>query len=283
MELRKSERSKAKIKMALQGSSGSGKTMSALLVAKGLSNGDLSKVAVIDSENGSADLYAHLGSYNIITLKSFSPNDYVEAISICENAGMETIIIDSISHCWNYLLDYHASLPGNSFTNWQKINPLEKKFIDKMLQCNAHVIATMRTKQDYVLTDKNGKMVPEKVGLKSIQRDGIDFEFTIVLDIDIKHNATASKDRTQLFDNLPPFVVTEATGKQILDWCNVTSNPISFVPDATVSLINSSLTIEELTLLYHTNPEVRKYDAELQDRAAYLRKTNTSSNGIGKH
>ena len=283
MELRKSERSKAKIKMALQGSSGSGKTMGALLVAKGLSNGDLSKVAVIDSENGSADLYAHLGSYNIITLKSFSPNDYVEAISICENAGMECIIIDSISHCWNYLLDYHASLAGNSFTNWQKINPMEKKFIDKMLQCNAHVIATMRTKQDYVLTDKNGKMVPEKVGLKSIQRDGIDFEFTIVLDIDIKHNATASKDRTQLFDNLPPFVVTEATGKQILDWCNVTSNPISFVPDATVSLINSCLTIEELTLLYHTNPEVRKYDAELQDRAAYLRKTNTSSNGIGKH
>ena len=283
MELRKSERSKAKIKMALQGSSGSGKTMSALLIAKGLTNGNLSKVAVIDSENGSADLYAHLGSYNIITLKSFSPTDYVEAISVCENAGMQCIIIDSASHCWNYLLDYHASLPGNSFTNWQKINPLEKKFIDKILQCNAHVIATMRTKQDYVLTDKNGKMVPEKVGLKAIQRDGLDFEFTIVLDIDIKHNAVASKDRTQLFDNLPPFVITEATGKKVLDWCNVANNPTSSVADKAIVLINSCNSIEELTLLYQTNPEVRKYDTRLQERATYLRKNSVSSNGVGKH
>ena len=283
MELRKSERSKAKIKMALQGSSGSGKTMSALLIAKGLANGNLSKVAVIDSENGSADLYAHVGDYNIIKLKSFSPNDYVEAITMCENAGMEVIIIDSTSHCWNYLLDYHASLPGNSFTNWQKINPLEKKFIDKILQCNAHVIATMRVKQDYVLSDKNGKMVPEKVGLKAIQRDGIDFEFTIVLDIDIKHNAVASKDRTQLFDSLPPFVITEATGKVILDWCNAIVKPILLVQDDIWNLINSCNSIEALTLLYQTNPEVRKYDAELQERATFLRKSNTSSNGIGKH
>lgn len=283
MELRKSERSKAKIKMALQGSSGSGKTMSALLIAKGLANGNLSKVAVIDSENGSADLYAHLGNYNIITLKTFSPNDYVEAISMCENAGMQVIIIDSISHCWNYLLDYHASLPGNSFTNWQKINPMEKKFIDKILQCNAHVIATMRVKQDYVLNDKNGKMVPEKVGLKAIQRDSIDFEFTIVLDVDIKHNAVASKDRTQLFDGLPPFVITEATGKTILDWCNATVKPTHFVHGDILSLINACKSLEELTLLYQTNPEVRKHDAELQERATYLRKSNTSSNGIGKH
>lgn len=283
MELRKSERSKAKIKMALQGSSGSGKTMSALLIAKGLTNGNLSKVAVIDSENGSADLYAHVGDYNIIKLKSFSPNDYVEAITMCENAGMEVIIIDSTSHCWNYLLEYHASLPGNSFTNWQKINPLEKKFIDKILQCNAHVIATMRVKQDYVLSDKNGKMVPEKVGLKAIQRDGIDFEFTIVLDIDIKHNAVASKDRSQLFDSLPPFVITEATGKVLLDWCNAIVKPILLVQDDIWNLINACNSIEALTLLYQTNPEVRKYDTELQERAAYLRKTNTSSNGIGKH
>ena len=283
MELRKSERSKAKIKMALQGSSGSGKTMSALLIAKGLTNSNLSKVAVICSENGSADLYAHVGNYNIIKLKSFSPNDYVEAISICESAGMEVVIIDSTSHCWNYLLDYHASLPGNSFTNWQKINPMEKKFIDKILQCNAHVIATMRVKQDYVLNDKNGKMVPEKVGLKAIQRDSIDFEFTIVLDLDIKHNAVASKDRTQLFDGLPPFVITEATGKTILDWCNATVKPTYFVHGDILSLINACKSLEELTLLYQTNPDVRKYDAELQERATYLRKSNTSSNGIGKH
>lgn len=221
MQLRKSQRKKAKIKMALQAPSGAGKTMSAILLAKGLCNGDLSRVVVIDTENGSADLYAHLGNYNVISLKPpFTPQQYVEAINVCEKAGMEVIIIDSISHCWDYLLDYHSSLAGNSFTNWAKIKPLEKSFIDKILQCDAHVIATMRTKQDYVLNQKDGKFIPEKVGLKAVQRDGVDFEFTLVLDIDIKHYAIASKDRTSLFMDKPEFKITPEIGSKILEWCN---------------------------------------------------------------
>ena len=121
MQLRKSERSKAKIKMALQGPSGSGKTMSAILIAQGLTNGNLNKVAIIDTENGSADLYAHLGKFNVLTLDNpHSPERYIEAIEVCEKAGIEVIIIDSISHCWDFLIDYHASLQGNSFTNWNK-------------------------------------------------------------------------------------------------------------------------------------------------------------------
>lgn len=221
MELRQSQRKKAKIKMALQAPSGAGKTMSAILLAKGLCNGDLSRVVVIDTENGSADLYAHLGNYNVISLKPpFTPQQYVEAINVCEKAGMEVIIIDSISHCWDYLLDYHSSLAGNSFTNWAKIKPLEKSFMDKILQCDAHVIATMRTKQDYVLNQKDGKFIPEKVGLKAVQRDGVDFEFTLVLDLDIKHYATASKDRTGLFMDKPEFKITPEIGIKILEWCN---------------------------------------------------------------
>lgn len=221
MQLRQSERKQAKIKMALQGSAGSGKTYSSLLLAKGLTNGDFSKVAIIDTENGSADLYAHLGNYNVLSLKPpFTPQQYVDAITMCENAGMEVIILDSISQCWDYLLDYHSSLAGNSFTNWAKIKPLEKKFVDKILQSNAHIIATMRTKQDYVLNQKDGKMVPEKVGLKAVQRDGLDYEFTLVFDIDIKHFATASKDRTELFMGKTEFNITEKTGKLILDWCS---------------------------------------------------------------
>lgn len=221
MQLRQSERKKAKIKMALQGSAGSGKTYSSLLLAKGLTGGDLSKVAIIDTENGSADLYAHLGNYNVLTLKPpFSPQQYVDAIDLCEKAGIQVIIIDSISHCWDYLLDYHSSLAGNSFTNWAKIKPLEKLFMDKILQSNAHVIATMRTKQDYVLNQKDGKMVPEKVGLKSVQRDGLDYEFTLVFDVDIKHFAVSSKDRTCLFMGKPEFTISENTGIEILNWCN---------------------------------------------------------------
>ena len=134
MELRKSSKKQAKIKLALQGCAGSGKTFSALLLAFGLCN-DWSKIAVIDSENGSADLYAHLGQYNVLPLQdNFTPETYVEAIRVCEQAGMEVIIIDSISQCWDNLLEYHANLPGNSFTNWQKITPRMNAFMQKILQ-----------------------------------------------------------------------------------------------------------------------------------------------------
>ena len=226
MQLRQSERRQAKIKMALQGSAGSGKTFSSLLLAKGLTNGNLSKVAIIDTENGSADLYAHLGNYNVLSLQPpFSPQKYAEAIQVCEDAGMEVIIIDSISHCWDFLLDYHISLAGNSFTNWAKIKPLEKLFIEKILQAKAHVIATMRTKQDYVLNQKDGKFIPEKVGLKAVQRDGLDYEFTLVFDVDIKHFVVSSKDRTGLFMGKPEFTISESTGLQILDWCKSGSPP----------------------------------------------------------
>lgn len=247
MQLRQSERKQAKIKMALQGSAGSGKTYSSLVLAKGLINGDFSKVAIIDTENGSADLYAHLGDYNVISLKPpFTPQQYVDAIDICEKAGMEVIILDSISHCWDYLLDYHSSLAGNSFTNWAKIKPLEKLFMDKILQCNAHIIATMRTKQDYVLNQKDGKFIPEKVGLKSVQRDGLDYEFTLVFDVDIKHFVVSSKDRTGLFMGKPEFIISEDTGKIILDWC--TQGRTNYVQNTTPSTV---ITLSEKEVYEH--------------------------------
>ena len=106
------------MRLALQGASGSGKTYSSLLLACGMAS-DWTKIAVIDTENGSADLYAHLGAYNVLSLSEpYNPEKYIDAIGICESAGMEVIIIDSISHCWDYLLDFHANLQGNSFANW---------------------------------------------------------------------------------------------------------------------------------------------------------------------
>lgn len=254
MQLRKSERSKAKIKMALQGPSGSGKTMSAILIAQGLTNGNLNKVAIIDTENGSADLYAHLGKFNVLTLDNpHSPERYIEAIEVCEKAGMEVIILDSISHCWDFLLDYHSSLAGNSFTNWNKITPRQKAFVDKILNSNSHIIATMRVKQDYVLSEKNGKMVPEKVGLKAIQRDEISYEFTIVFDIDSKHFATSSKDRTLLFEGKPQFIINTQTGKKILNWCNSTMTK----EELKVKVIECN-TLKELTELYQNNLDLAK-------------------------
>ena len=220
MEIRKSERKQAKIKLALQGSAGSGKTYSSLLLAKGLTGGDFTKIAIIDTENKSADLYAHLGDYNVVSMDApYSPERYIEAIELCERAGMEVILLDSISHCWDFLLEVHSNMPGNSFANWAKITPRQNTFINKILSSDAHIIATMRVKQDYVLNQKNGKMVPEKVGLKAIQRNDLDYEFTIVFDIDTAHSAKATKDRTGLFVNSPEFKISPSTGKKIKAWC----------------------------------------------------------------
>jgi len=220
LNLRKSSKKQAKIKLALAGCAGSGKTYSSLLLAYGMTN-NWNKIAIIDTENGSADLYSHLGNYNVLGLQSpFMPENYIRAIEICESAKMEVIIIDSISPLWEYLLEIHSQMVGNSFTNWGKITPRQNAFIQKILTSNCHIISTMRTKQDYVLNEKNGKMIPEKVGLKTVMRDGIDYEFTLVLDIDMKHFAKASKDRTGLFMDKPEFVISPDTGKAILNWCN---------------------------------------------------------------
>lgn len=262
MQLRQSQRRKAKIKMALQAPSGAGKTMSAILIAKGLCNGDLSRVAIIDTENGSADLYAHLGNFNVVSLEPpFTTEKYIQAITLCEQEGMQVVIIDSISHCWDYLLDYHSSLAGNSFTNWAKIKPMEKAFVDKMLQSPCHILATMRTKQDYILNQKDGKFIPEKVGLKAVQRDGMDYEFTLVLDIDIKHYCVASKDRTGLFMDQPAFKITVETGRKILEWCNEEFETPSLRPlelqdlSALKKEIEKQETISGLLSLYKQHPE----------------------------
>jgi nucleoside-triphosphatase THEP1 len=254
MNLRKAERRNAKIKLALQGPSGSGKTYSALQIARGLT--EWNNVVIVDTENHSADLYDHLGGFNVIDLvKPYSPEKYIQAIDEAIKAGMKVIIIDSLSHEWEGeggILDIHSHLAGNSFTNWAKVTPRHNALVQAILNADAHVIATFRTKQDYVLTDKNGKMVPEKVGLKSVTRDGMDYEFTIVFDIDIAHNCVASKDRTGIFVQDVPFRADEITGKRILNWCESGAKSIK-------QLIAECKDIQSLKVLY--------YDMSIEDRA----------------
>ncbi len=220
MKIELAKREQAKIKIGLQGPSGSGKSLSALHLAKGLTN-DWSKVVVIDTENNSSSLYSHLGDFNILDLKPpYSPERYIEAINLCVRHGMKAIIIDSISMEWEYILDAHSQLTGNSYTNWARFTPRHQKFIQTILHTDAHIICTLRSKQDYVLTENDkGKMAPEKVGMKAIQRDGTDYELTLMFELDIKHNAVATKDRTGLFAGKHPFQITEDTGREILNWC----------------------------------------------------------------
>lgn len=287
MELRQAQRQQAKIKLALQGPSGAGKTLSSLLLASGLTNNVWSKIAVIDTENHSADLYSHLGEYNVLQLsKPFSPERYIEAIETCEKAGMEVIIIDSISHEWEGkggILDIHGSMAGNSFTNWHKITPRHNSFVQKILQSDCHIIGTIRTKQDYVLTDKNGKMVPEKVGLKGVTRDGMDYEFTIVFDLDIKHHAVASKDRTGLFMDKPEAVIVPGHGIRIKKWCE---SPVSITKIK--EEIFSAQGVDQLRQILNKYPDYKKVIEPLaiarkeQLSVNIINATKISGNGIDK-
>lgn len=277
MKLIKSNRQKTKIKMALQGPAGSGKTYSSILIASGLISKDLSKVAVIDSENGSSNLYAEMGDYNVLVLDNYSPENYIKAIEVCEREGMEVIIIDSITHAWEFLLEYHSSLSGNSFTNWSKITPRQKAFMQKILNCKCHVICTMRTKQDYVINQKEGKFIPEKVGLKAVQRDGVEYEFTIILDLNIKHFANSSKDRTGLFMDKSEFKITKGIGTQIKKWCNDGSDL-----EKVRELIKNCISNNHLNEIYRENIEFKEnLNADFIERQKQLNNNinNFSQNG----
>src|SRR5215213_6508556 len=222
MQLRKATRKKAKMRLGLSAVSGAGKTFSALLIAKGIC-GDWNKIAIIDSENNSADLYAHLGDYNVLPITApFSPEKYVEAIKACEKAGMEVIIIDSISHEWDGkggCLEIVESL-GGRYQDWAKVTPRHQAFLEAILHSPSHVITTVRRKQDYEMIKDGNKIRVEKGGLREITREGFEYELTINLEMDTKHNAIASKDRTNLFMGKPAFVPSEKTGEIIAQWCD---------------------------------------------------------------
>lgn len=228
MQLQVATRKKAKIRLGLSAVSGGGKTYSALLIAFGLCN-DWAKIAIIDTENNSADLYSDFGPYNTLTLAApFAPERYIEAIKTCEAAGIEVIIIDSITHEWDGAggcLDIIEELTKkdpkhNSYTQWRFVTPRHQDFLDTILQSPCHIITTVRRKQDYEMSKGNdGKVTVTKAGLKEITREGFEYELTVNIELDQNHNATSSKDRTGLFQDKPSFVPSVNTGKIIKQWC----------------------------------------------------------------
>lgn len=218
---RKAERIQAKIKIAIIGPSGSGKTKSALRLASGMGG----KIAVIDCENKSASLYADQFDFDVMDLSPpFSTEKYNEAIKSAVSAGYDILIIDSISHAWageGGLMEQKEKLDstgkGSSYTNWGAITKKHEAFKSTFLQANIHLICTMRSKQGYILAeDGKGKQVPKKVGMEPIQRDGIEYEFTTVFDVNMNHEAEVSKDRTGLFAEVSQ--ITEKTGKILMKW-----------------------------------------------------------------
>lgn len=217
---KKAEKKKAKLRLGVTGPSGSGKTFSALRLATGFGG----KIAVIDTEKGSASLYADKFEFDVLELDPpFAPERYIEAMNAAVQAGYEIIIMDSISHAWagdGGLLNQKEQLDargGNSFTNWAKMTPKQERFISALIGCPAHLIVTMRSKQEHVQISEGGKTKIQKVGLAPIQRDGFEYELTTVFDVAINHECETSKDRTGLFvDKI--FKIDENTGKTFRQW-----------------------------------------------------------------
>ena len=221
---RKAERRKAKLRLAITGPAGSGKTYGALQVAQGLGG----RIAMIDTENGSGDLYSSICEYDIMNINApFDPRKYIQAIHDAENEGYDVLIIDSLSHCWiseGGLLDMKEQLATsgkyNSFSAWSKVTPIQNKLIEAMLTSKCHIIATMRSRTDYVqVVNDKGRTEIRKVGLAPVQRDGMDYEFSVVFDLNNEHTVNVSKDRTSIFDG-KNFTLSSETGATLLDWLN---------------------------------------------------------------
>lgn len=227
MKFQKAKREKAKLRLGLTGPSGAGKTYSALLMAKGLGG----KIAVLDTEHGSASLYEQLVDFDVLNLDPpYTPERFIEAIEAAEKAGYDTLIIDSITHEWTGAggcLELNEELTkskykGNSYQAWSETGTRHRRFLDKILQSRLHIIVTMRSKTETAMQESiTGKKQIVKLGMKSEQRESSEYEFTTVLDIiHDGHYATASKDRTGLFTDKDPAKITEQTGKDLLEWLN---------------------------------------------------------------
>ena len=285
MQLKQSKRSNVKLRIGISGPSGFGKTTSALLLAHGLTN-DWSKIAVIDTENSSASLYSHLGNYNVLDLQApFSPERYIEAIEICEKAGIEVCILDSITHEWSGTggcLQIQEQL-GGRFQDWAKVTPRHQAFIDKILQSNCHIITTTRRKIDYSLDiGSNGRTKVVKHGTKEITREGFEYELTVNFElINDKHLVKVSKDRTGLFNGKPEFKISSATGKKLLQWSNIEPVNNKLISDR----IQECLSVNKLMELYNQNPQFQQshqeeFRTKKQQLESLINPQNFSSNGV---
>jgi len=247
--MRKASRKRTKARIGFAGPSGAGKTMSALLTAYGMVE-DWNKIGMVDTEMGSGELYVGtavkglnltIGEYNYIRIDPpYNATKYLDAIKEMEAAGIEVIIIDSLTHAWagsGGLLDKHgrltdASKSKNSWAAWRTVTPEHNALVDAMLLSKSHIIATVRSKQEYAQTkdEATGKVSVEKLGMAPIQREGMEYEFTVFLDIEISHIAHASKDRTTQFDGLY-FKVSPETGKKYIEWM-MSGKSETEIPDA---------------------------------------------------
>ncbi len=200
MAFTKATKKQSKLRLALIGPSGSGKTYTALTLASGLGE----KVALIDTERGSASKYANLFGFDVQELDSFHPDQYIRAIAEAAEAGYDVLVIDSLSHAWSgkggalEMVDQFAKQDksGNSFSAWRNVTPVHNRMVDAIISAPLHIIVTMRSKMEYSQEkDERGRTVIRKVGLQPVQRDGLEYEFDVVADMDQDNTLVVTKTR----------------------------------------------------------------------------------------
>lgn len=266
--LRKAQRKQAFLKLGMSAPSGGGKTAGALLIGYGLmkekypnlSDEEIwAKVGIVDTENGSGELYVNaqignlsVGEYNTITVSApFTAEKYITAMDMMEEAGLEVCILDSTTHLWTGsggLLETQTDATkrnsGNSYVAWREVTPMHNAFVEKMLQCHMHIIATMRSKTEYTQEKdpSTGRTTVKKIGLNPVQRDGMEYEFTIFFDTDTTHQTFASKDRTGMWADGRFFKITPDTGKKIMGWLQTSTNK----PDEVISEQKTRASADEM-------------------------------------
>lgn len=281
--IRKAERKKAKLRLGIAAPTGAGKTFSSLLIASGIGP----KVGLIDTENGSGDLYADSkkikdalpGGYDIINISApYDPKKYIEAITAFEDASYDVVIIDSLSHAWagsGGLLDKQgkeADRSGNSYTAWRTVTPQHNALVDKILQSPCHIIATMRSKTEHV-QEKNeqGKTIVRKIGMAPVMRDGIEYEFTVFGEIDQTHHFHASKDRTDTLKDV--FVIpSKQMGAGLLEWLESGKEPEKSLDQLTKEFIEAM----------NVAPDAELFEKHIKDNALFVSKLANEKPGWHK-
>jgi energy-coupling factor transporter ATP-binding protein EcfA2 len=225
-------------RIALTGPSGSGKTWTALMLACALGH----KPAVIDTERRRASLYAGINGWQFDCLNptSFAPASLTQALAVASGAGIDALVIDSLSHYWSGVdgmqeqADRRAK-GGNNFSGWKEARPDERRMFDAIASYPGHVIVTLRVKTSYVIeqVEKNGRTVnvPKKIGMKPDQREGIEFEFDLVGDMDTDNAMTVTKTRLPMLAGATitkPDVVLADTIAAWLAEGEATAGPLAY-------------------------------------------------------
>lgn len=288
----KAERKKSKLRLCLTGVSGAGKTYSALRLATGLGG----KIAFIDTEAGSAQLYSNVADFDVMELSApYSPSRYIDAINQAELAGYDVLIIDSLSHAWaaeGGVLDMvdkisQSSNSKNSFTSWNKGTKEQNNLVSKILSSSLHIICCLRSKTAYELVDTgNGRKAPKKFGLAPVQRENLEYEFTAVIDISRdSHLAVISKNRTSLFSDETPFLITEETGKEFISWLDQGVNEKDKISQEMLDKINSCNKLVDLEIIFKELKKEIGNDLEerhlIQECSRRKKELNGITNRIG--